>query len=175
MKNVIRWLDWFEKKIYWTWWLFIILAILVTYEVICRYFFNSPHDWFIELTLVITIYMAFLGCANVTKEDTHIKLDIVYLMCGKKTRKVMDYINNTAQIVVAFLIGYYSLENAAFLARNGAKHTSSLGIPYALENVAVAIGMFLIVIYSFYRMIKVPKIEEEELSEKAGKETGLHG
>ena len=55
--------------------LVLITALLVGFEVIMRYVFNSPTLWTFDVTIFLIMYSAFLGFAFTLREGKHVRLE----------------------------------------------------------------------------------------------------
>jgi C4-dicarboxylate transporter DctQ subunit len=147
-------LNWFERKLYWTYWVYVLLALLVTWQVIARYFFNSPSDWFLEVAILLSIYSGFLGAALITKEGRHISFELIYTKAKPKTRMYLELINNIAGIIVSGLLAYYGIKQMMFLEEIDSKSSSSLALPYSIQTLGVVIGLILCTLYFIGRITR---------------------
>ena len=73
-------------------WLIYPLTLVVMYEVILRYLFNSPTNWVYDMTWILYAIFVFLGGAHALHTGTHVKADIIYNMLPKKGKIVFDII-----------------------------------------------------------------------------------
>jgi len=55
-----------------------IIALLVLYEVFCRYFINAATSWTAEVESYLQIAMVMLGGAYVLRKDGHVRVDVLY-------------------------------------------------------------------------------------------------
>ena len=151
-------LDWLDTKISFTWWLLAILAGFITWEVIMRYFFKSPHNWSLELCILLYLWGSFLGCGTATKTRRHIAIDVVYTRTSGRLRWIFDVINAIATIIVSGFLAYYVLEYT--LAIKGMSHTSDLASPYWIAVAAVFVGLVLCTVYSLRNVLALSLREQ---------------
>lgn len=156
-------LNWFEKKIHWTYWVYVLLALLVTWQVIARYFFHNPSDWFLEIAILMSVYSGFLGAATITKEGHHISFELLYFKASPKTRRRLELFNNIAGVIVSALLGYYAIKQVIFLEKIGSKSSSSLALPSSLVTLGIVIGLVLCTIYFIGRITRslIPSNEQD--------------
>ena len=57
--------------------LMVIVTLLPIYEVVTRYFLQSPSIWASDFTRYGILYLTFLGAAWVLKEDGHVKIELL--------------------------------------------------------------------------------------------------
>lgn len=89
-------------------WLFVVAVLISFYEVIMRYFFDSPTVWVHETTTAIVgMAMAYGGIYCYSK-NSHIRVTLVADMLPPKVRKVVDIFINI--LVLAFSVtGLYAM------------------------------------------------------------------
>ncbi|MBC2733937.1 MAG: TRAP transporter small permease subunit [Desulfobacteraceae bacterium] len=73
-------------------WAIMLLAIVVVFEVIMRYFFNSPTIYSFELTLMIYGFHFMIPAAYTLLHDSHVSIDIVHNLFSKKNKLIIDII-----------------------------------------------------------------------------------
>jgi len=74
-------------------------SLLLTYEVVFRYVFNTPTIWEIEASVFLLLFSAFVGVSFVLKNDACINIDIIKSKLSVKTQMLLD----TVTSIVAFL------------------------------------------------------------------------
>ena len=73
-------------------WLVVPLTLIVVFEVISRYFFNSPHIWVLELTSFLGGSFFMLVIGYVTLKDKHITIDVLSQFMSEKVKAIVDII-----------------------------------------------------------------------------------
>ncbi len=86
------------------------MALIVTYNVIMRYFVNRPPVWAIETTEYIMVYATFLAAAWVLKHDGHVKIDIILVMLSKKRQYALSILVSVLGIVACGLLAWYGMK-----------------------------------------------------------------
>jgi TRAP-type C4-dicarboxylate transport system permease small subunit len=106
--NVLALDRWVIKLSDWVMWLFVVAVLISFYEVIMRYFFDSPTVWVHETTTAIVgMAMAYGGIYCYSK-DSHIKVTLVADMLPPKAKKTVDIFINF--LVLAFAVtGFYAM------------------------------------------------------------------
>ena len=164
--KIVSRLGWLEEKIRWTFWIYVAMAVFVTTEVIFRYLLRSPHDWFLEVAIVMSVYSGFLGTAIVTRERRHISLDLFITKLNPGLQRVIHIINNIVGILASLLLTHYTVEQALFLNQIDSRYSSTLGTPYSFQTFGVALGLVLCAVYFLDNLIKtlirVPKLTEHK-------------
>lgn len=157
----IRALYWMEEKI--RPWSFILLAfvLLICVEVAMRYFFNKPHDWFEEVSIIVNLWFSLVGCALVSRHRRHINLNIVYVLFSPKLKNWADGVSAFATFVVSGVLAYFSLQYSMFLLVRKAGYGSSLGSSFAIPVLAIFVGMLINCLFSLAQFLNtVLKVEK---------------
>ncbi|MBA7671084.1 hypothetical protein ES703_79235 [subsurface metagenome] len=147
--KVIQGLDWLDRGIAWTWWIYLGVFLLVTFEVVMRYVFYSSHDWAEEIIVFTCVGVSLLGSGRATLLGRHISLELVYARLKGRRRRVADITNGLIVMGVSGVMSVFVFQWGMFLDRMGMFHTSSLETPLSLVAYALFAGMALNAIYGF--------------------------
>jgi C4-dicarboxylate transporter, DctQ subunit len=88
--------------------LFIILTVIICYDVIARKFFNSPTNWAVDFSEYIMSYATFLGVAWILKKGAHIKIGIVEELLSPGWRRAFTYFTDFIGVLVCAVIVWQS-------------------------------------------------------------------
>jgi TRAP-type mannitol/chloroaromatic compound transport system permease small subunit len=117
--------EWIARAVSW-----IVVAIIAAtvYEVVMRYFFNSPTDWVFEFNyLVHGPYFLLLG-AYTFAEGGHVNVDILYGRLSRRGRAVMDCVTMPVLFFFFYVMfvfgGRFALNSLSFR-----EHLSSAWAP----------------------------------------------
>lgn len=84
-------------------WLYVIAVLISFYEVIMRYFFDSPTVWVHETTIAIVGMSMAYGGIYCYSTDSHIRVTIVTDLFSKKIQKILALIVDA--LVLTFSVG----------------------------------------------------------------------
>ena len=120
-------------------------VVIIFYDVVMRYVFNSPTAWVLEISEYMLVFLAIAGAADVQRKKTHIKMDFFYNKFVLNVRRYLDLIIYMVTVLFVFLVFMTSLQ-MTFIAYNyGSRSNSLLGtamfIPYAI--IPFGMGLFL--------------------------------
>ena len=68
--------------------LILLNGLFVTYDVVMRYFFNSPTTWVLETSIYLIIAATFLSLAYVMLEKGHVKVDFITAHLSKFSKSI---------------------------------------------------------------------------------------
>ena len=122
---------------------FVVIGLIVAYEVVMRYLFLSPTRWVEELARLLQIYGVFLACAWLVGERAHIRIS---LLTGALPAAARAWAERFALAVVAAvsLCGvWYSAALMRFAITTGQYTDSTLALPMWALHAPVAAGLGL--------------------------------
>lgn len=72
--------------------LIVVLALIVSYDVVKRYFFGQPTVWAQEMSAMLFGTFIILGGAYTAKENKHVNMDIFYSRFSARGRAILDIV-----------------------------------------------------------------------------------
>ncbi len=169
----------FQKKVFRavdkaTQWVIVItggaLILLMTFYVFSRYILKINFRGFEEIALFVALWLYFAGCANASREQSHISATMVNLFVKNKT--VIDGLTVFQRIVgigIVALLTYLCIDFMAFNMSIGTK-TTLLKIPMYCYHGALVVGFLLMLIFDFCYLIDSIMTFVNDLKGTAGKE-----
>ncbi len=145
---LVRWTG--ELAAYWA-----VLAVFTYYyEVVARYVFNSPTNWVHESMFLMFGMQYMLAGAYAYRDDTHVRVDIVYSQLSQRGRAICDVI--TSAFFFLF-IGTMLVTGWRFASDSmGVGETSftEWGIQYWPVKLTIPIGAALLLLQGFSRLMR---------------------
>ncbi len=126
--------------------LVVAVALSVLYEVVARYFFNSPTIWAVDFTEYSLVYITFLGTPWVLRDHAHTRVELV-----------VERLRPRLRLVLGMLVSLAAATGAVVMAWEGAWETweSYLGGHAELKAwrvyrwpliLPICVGSFLLVV-----------------------------
>lgn len=143
--------------------IFAVMVIVGTYQIVTRYFFNSPSTVSEELLTYSFTWMALLASAYVFGKRDHMRMGFVADKLTGFPRKVLEIIIECLIILLAGSIMVYGGFNIMQLTMT--QITASLGIPMGVVYTVVPLSGILIVVYSILNIIDLAAGYEREQRE----------
>jgi TRAP-type mannitol/chloroaromatic compound transport system permease small subunit len=91
----------------WIAWLSVPLVLAVSYEVIARYFFNSPTTWAFDATYMLYGTLFMLGAAYALLKGAHIRTDFFFERWSVRTKGMIDAIAYVVFFFPSLLVFFY--------------------------------------------------------------------
>ena len=80
------------------------MMVIVTFDVVLRYFFNDPTVWAGEVASFLTISVVFLGLGQNMRQGDHIRIDVITNLLSRRMRLVLDVLAHAIAIVFSVVL-----------------------------------------------------------------------
>jgi C4-dicarboxylate transporter DctQ subunit len=100
-------------------WLLGLMMVLITTEIITRYFFNKPITWSIEVTEYGILWVTFLSTAWVLKKGGHVVTDLVLDQVNPRTRRILNIFTSTVATCACLVFTFYAIKVTLDLCQRG--------------------------------------------------------
>jgi len=126
--------------------LVISLMLLVSMEVVLRYFFGKPTSWVVEVSEYILLFIPFLVGAWVLREEGHVKMDMLLIQLSKKNRALVIAITSFFSALICGILTVFGVKTALYFYSVGYKTPTVLKLPKSALISIIFFGMFLLFI-----------------------------
>ena len=133
--------------------LFMILVVVVTWQVFARQILNDPSQWSETLSRYLFVWVGLFGAALVFGERGHIAIDVGVRQLPAKIQK---WVAVLVQAIVIAFAGYIMVWGGSRATMNAWNQNLS-GLPTAIGPwfLVLPISGVLIVIYSLHALLKI--------------------
>ena len=97
-------------------WLIVLLTLMISWEVFSRYVLNEPHDWALNLQIMMYGTLFMMAGAYTLAKGGHVRGDVLYGFFQPRTQATIDL----ALYIVFFLPGIVALTWAGWTYANEA-------------------------------------------------------
>lgn len=141
---------------------FIVMVVLVCWQVFTRYVLKNPSTWSEELVSYMFAWMSLLGASIVTSESGHMNIPVLIDRLNDKGRKIMAVFRE----LVAFLFSLTILVYGGWQISNLAlgQMTSSLGVPIGIFYFVMPLCGILNMLFTTINVIEIVKNHESEVA-----------
>lgn len=138
--------------------LFMILVVVVSWQVVARQILNDPSQWSETLSRYLFVWVGMLGAALVFGERGHIAIDVAARRLPEVPQKVLAIV---VQLIV-IVFSAYILVWGGWRATDNAWGQNLSGLPTTVGMWYLVLPMagVLIIFYSIYHMLGVGSGEE---------------
>jgi len=134
--------------------LFIPLVLIVMLEVVLRYFFNRPTIWAWDVNIQLTATIAIMGGGYALLHRRHVIVDILAGRFSPRVRAIVDLVTSSFFFFALGMLLWFALQRAERSIVTRELYTSLLEPPLYPLRVAVAIGIFLLLVQGIAKFIR---------------------
>ncbi len=120
------------------------MGIILFYEVIARYFFNSPTIWAQEISIYLFIWTMLAGAAYTLQVGKHVRIDLLIIRFSKKTQNFLEFVTSIFGMLFS---AYVTVQGWNMLKATLKYHKLSatpLRVPMWIPQLALLVGFGLL-------------------------------
>lgn len=146
----------------------LVMALIVTYEVIMRYFFKSPTTWVLETSIYLSIASVLLAGGYAMKENRHIQVDLLTRRFSSRDQTLLQLICLLLTLIFSAVLTWKGAEMAMHSYVTGEVSPTVLTVPTVIPHSLLPIGGALLVL-ELIRQILGELIKLRNASSQEGK------
>ncbi|MGY0393688.1 TRAP transporter small permease [Fusobacterium sp. SYSU M8D902] len=127
-----------------------VMTLLVTWQVITRYFFNNPSVVTEQTSQYLFVWLVMYGSAYVFGKREHMQISFVRDLSPKNLRKFIDIFQEI--IITIFVIGVMVYGGYFTTLKQMGQTDAALQIPMGVVYSAVPISGVIIIFYAIYNI-----------------------
>lgn len=150
----------------WVGWLFFVIGLLLTYDVIAR-FFLSPTVWAADVSTILQIWVVYIGMAYVMHHRSLIRITAFVRLFSPFWRKMADAFAMLVIIAFSVVMTWQSAQVVIESIERGRKAATMIETPMWIPEIAIPIGFILLAAQALAELARIPgrpapEFEEEE-------------
>ena len=130
---------------------FALMVVVGTYQIVVRYFFNSPSTVSEELLTYSFTWMALLSSALVFGKRDHMRMGFIADKLTGTPKKILEIVIEL--MIMGFSASVMVWGGYTIMQLSMTQVTASLGIPMGVVYIVVPLSGVLVVIYSVLNII----------------------
>lgn len=143
--------------------LFMMMTVIGSYQIITRYFFNSPSTISEELITYSFTWLSILSASYVFGQRGHLCMAFVYNKFTGAKRVYLDMFSEILVIITAVLLLIYG--GYVMAAQNMSQLTASLGVNMGLMYAVLPLSGVIILVYGILNIADmVKKLKDPDLA-----------
>jgi TRAP-type C4-dicarboxylate transport system permease small subunit len=132
----------------------LVLTLLVSYEVFCRYFLNAPSDWSSEIIEYLLCLMSLMGGGYCLLIDQHVRVDIIYRYFSPRRRSIAELATWWLVILFCLTLLWFGGQSTVEAFIGNKKSMSIMEYPLWLPLLTVPVGALLLLLQVLARMVR---------------------
>ena len=132
------------------------LMLLICYDVLTRYFFNSSQIWITELEIYFYSFVFLLGSAYAFKKDKHVRVDVFYTNYSPKKKAWVNLLGGLFLLLpwcLVVVIVSFDYAMNSFWIGEGSPQPGGLPALYILKF-SIVIGFLLLFLQGVASVLK---------------------
>ncbi len=135
---------------YWS----VIAVFVYYYEVIARYVFNSPTNWAHESMFLMFGMQYLLGGAYALREDSHVRVDVLYQYLPRRGQAVLDLITSVFFFIFTGALLWTGWTFATDSMSAWEVSFTEWGIQYWTVKLALPLGAALVLLQGIAKVLR---------------------
>jgi TRAP-type C4-dicarboxylate transport system permease small subunit len=142
------------------------MGLILTYEVVCRYFFNAPTIWAQETSTYLYMWTMLAAASYTLQEGKHVHVDLVTERLPSRTRNLVEMVTGAIGAVFCAIVSVQAYEMIAATVRFGKVSATPLRVPLWIPQSALLMGFVLLTFQFAYLVV------DRTVQFKAGERNG---
>ncbi len=137
-------------------WLTTLLVVLIMYDVVTRYLFNTTSVGIIELEWHLFSFIFLLGAAYALKHDRHVRVDVFYSNFSAKQQAWINLLGTLIFLIpfcIVIIITATKFAINSYEIQEGSPDPGGLPARYIIKS-AIPIGFILLLLQAISLTIK---------------------
>ncbi len=135
-------------------WAFFAIGLMLAYEVVARYFFNSPTIWAEELSRFFLVWAVFIASAWLLHKGDHIRVTVVADMLPLLVQRVLRILTILFVLVIAGLVAWNGWPIVERSLRSGATSGTMMDLPNWWVQASVVVGFGLLAVQAAIEVVR---------------------
>jgi C4-dicarboxylate transporter DctQ subunit len=120
------------------------MGIILTYEVVTRYFFNAPTIWVQETSTYLYMWTMLAAASYTLQEGKHVHVDLVIDRLPTRPKSVVEVVTGAVGAVFCAIVSIQAYQMIAATVRFGKVSATPLRVPLWIPQSALLMGFVLL-------------------------------
>ncbi len=125
------------------------MTVVIFYQVILRYVFQSANIWAEEFARYAFIWVTMFGAALCVRRGRHIRIDVFVNILPQKLQWILEI---GMHLLVLVFLGVAVRQGIAICMKTGAQISSGLRLPMSFMYSSIPVASLLMMVFSLERM-----------------------
>ncbi|MGA2466887.1 MAG: TRAP transporter large permease subunit [Thermodesulfobacteriota bacterium] len=126
--------------------LIVLNGLFCFYEVVMRYFFNSPTIWVMETTIYLVIASTFFALAYVLMEKAHVRVDSIINYLSPRTAVTLEVCTSALAILYCLVLCWQSTKMTYGAYQTWEVSPTLLKVPMFIPELFISLGSLLLTV-----------------------------
>jgi C4-dicarboxylate transporter, DctQ subunit len=122
----------------------LVMGLILTYEVVCRYFFGAPTIWAQEVSIYLYMWTMLAAASYTLQTGKHVHVDLVTERLPKRARSLVEVVTGAIGAIFCGIVSVQAYEMIAATVRFGKLSATPLRVPLWIPQSALLMGFVLL-------------------------------
>jgi TRAP-type C4-dicarboxylate transport system permease small subunit len=122
----------------------LLMGLILTYEVVCRYFFNAPTIWAQETATYLYMWTMLAAASYTLQEGKHVQVDLVIERLPSRRRRLLEAATGAVGVVFCAIVAVQAYQMIAATLRFAKVSATPLRVPLWIPQSALLLGFVLL-------------------------------
>lgn len=150
----------------------VVTSVIICYGVVMRYYFSSPLDWGLELSIFLLIIATFMSTGYTQLQRGHVAIEVLDHLLSPRANRWRYLVGDILSLVFCAFLAWNSWEYFREAFQDGQVTDSTWGpklwIPYifmAIGVTSLSLQLLVQIVDTLLGLKKNPHVTEPELKE----------
>lgn len=134
--------------------------VVVSFEVIARYIFNSPTQSSLEITEYFLVAMGFLPLAAIHRAGGHVSVEIITAFLSKGAQDICRRIALVITLFFSLVVSWFGFDLTYHALQTGTASSSLLAFPMWIVYLTIPLGFLALALEALRELIQGSEHEE---------------
>lgn len=122
----------------------LLMGLIISYEVVCRYVFNSPTRWTQEVSIYLFMWTMLAASSYTLQVGKHVRVDLLIEHMQPRTRTIFEIITGVIGMIYCAIISVQAYEMLQMSIKYEKLSATLLRVPLWIPQSALLIGFVLL-------------------------------
>ncbi len=122
----------------------LVMGLILSYEVVCRYFFNAPTIWAQETATYLYMWTMLAAASYTLQEGKHVAVDLVLERLPPRVRSMLEVATGAVGATFCAIVSVQAYEMISATVRFGKVSATPLRVPLWIPQSALLMGFVLL-------------------------------
>ena len=122
----------------------LVMGLILAYEVVCRYIFNSPTIWTQEISIYLFMWTMLAASSHTLQTGKHVRVDLLLERMSVRTRLFTEGATGIVGVLYCLIVSRQAWQMLAMSIEYGKLSATPLRVPLWIPQSALLIGFVLL-------------------------------
>ncbi len=122
----------------------LVMGLILTYEVVCRYVFNAPTIWAQEISIYLYMWTMLAAASYTLQMGKHVHVDLLIERLPAQIKSLLGIVTSTVGMIFCAIVAVQAYQMIAATVYFGKVSATPLRVPLWIPQSALFMGFVLL-------------------------------